>query len=112
MCLATAYNIKDHDSVILEYVSKIEVDGDKVILTDATKLEFRNNGQWKKVESKHGIVPVGIVPPPIQAYIDENFPVCGVSELKHGRRSYEVELNNGIDLTFDDSDFFLTDYDD
>ena len=34
MCLATAYNIKDHDSVILEYVSKIEVDGDKVILTD------------------------------------------------------------------------------
>lgn len=84
----------------------------KVILTDATKLEFRNNGQWKKVESKHGIVPVGIIPPPIQAYIDENFPVCGVSELKHGRRSYEVELNNGIDLTFDDSDFFLTDYDD
>ena len=34
MCLATAYNVKDHDSVILEYVSKIEVDGDKVILTD------------------------------------------------------------------------------
>ena len=26
--------MKDHDSVILEYVSRIEVDGDKVILTD------------------------------------------------------------------------------
>ena len=34
MCLATAYNVKDHDGVILEYVSRIEVDGDKVILTD------------------------------------------------------------------------------
>lgn len=84
----------------------------KVILTDATKLEFHGDGRWKVLESKHGIIPAEIVPQPIRDYITENFPGCSVSELKHGRRSYKVELNNGIDLTFDNRDFFLTDYDD
>ncbi len=84
----------------------------KVILTDATKLEFHGNGSWKAIESKLGTVPSEIVPQPIRNYITENFPGCSVSEIKHGRRSYEVELNNGIDLTFDNRDFFLTDYDD
>lgn len=34
MCLATAYRTSDPDSVILEYVSKVEVEDGKVILTD------------------------------------------------------------------------------
>ncbi|MCD7882583.1 MAG: CooT family nickel-binding protein [Lachnospiraceae bacterium] len=33
MCLATVYSKKEY-SVILEYVSKIEVDGDLITLTD------------------------------------------------------------------------------
>lgn len=34
MCLATAYSTSGPDSVILEYVSKVEVEDGKVILTD------------------------------------------------------------------------------
>ena len=34
MCLSTAYRTKDPDSIIMEYVSKIEVRGNQVILTD------------------------------------------------------------------------------
>lgn len=34
MCLATAYRTDAPDSVILEYVSKVEIDGDKITLID------------------------------------------------------------------------------
>lgn len=34
MCLSTAYRTSDPDSIIMEYVSKIEVKGDQITLTD------------------------------------------------------------------------------
>ncbi|MCC8101992.1 MAG: CooT family nickel-binding protein [Clostridiales bacterium] len=34
MCLATVYAKNESDSIILEYVSKIEVDGHRITLTD------------------------------------------------------------------------------
>ena len=34
MCLATAYRTNVPDSVILEYVSKVEVHGNQITLTD------------------------------------------------------------------------------
>jgi predicted RNA-binding protein len=34
MCLATAYRTDDPESIILEYVSKLEVRDNQVILTD------------------------------------------------------------------------------
>ncbi len=34
MCLSTVYSNQDPDNVIMEYVSKIAIDGDKITLTD------------------------------------------------------------------------------
>ena len=34
MCLATVININQPDSIVLEYVSKIEVNGNQITLTD------------------------------------------------------------------------------
>ena len=34
MCLATVVNIIQPDSIVLEYVSKIEVNGNQITLTD------------------------------------------------------------------------------
>ncbi len=34
MCLATAYRTDAPDSVILEYVSKVEINGDEITLID------------------------------------------------------------------------------
>lgn len=34
MCLATVVNINQADSIILQYVSKIEVNGNQITLTD------------------------------------------------------------------------------
>lgn len=43
MCLATAVNVNHPDSILLEYVSKIEVNGNKITLTDVM-------GEQKTVE--------------------------------------------------------------
>ncbi len=34
MCLATVVNINQPDSIVLQYVSKIEVNGNQITLTD------------------------------------------------------------------------------
>ena len=34
MCLATVVNINQPDSIVLEYVNKIEVNGNQITLTD------------------------------------------------------------------------------
>lgn len=34
MCLATVVNLNQPDSIVLQYVSRIEVSGDKITLTD------------------------------------------------------------------------------
>ena len=34
MCLSTVYKATEPDSIIMEYVSKIQVDGDRITLTD------------------------------------------------------------------------------
>lgn len=34
MCLATVVNINQPDSIVLEYVSRIEVNGNQITLTD------------------------------------------------------------------------------
>ena len=34
MCLSTVYKASEPDSIIMEYVSKIQVDGDRITLTD------------------------------------------------------------------------------
>lgn len=43
MCLATVVNINQPDSIVLEYVSKIEVNGNQITLTDVM-------GEQKMVE--------------------------------------------------------------
>ncbi len=34
MCLSTVYSVQHPDEMIMEYVSKIKVDGDQITLTD------------------------------------------------------------------------------
>ena len=43
MCLATVVNINQPDSIVLQYVSKIEVNGHQITLTDVM-------GEQKTVE--------------------------------------------------------------
>ena len=58
MCLATAYNTSEADSIILEFVSRIEVDGNKIILTDVMGDTKTVEGTISMVDLTGGVVKI------------------------------------------------------
>lgn len=82
-----------------------------VVFDNGTELEFNKDGEWIKVEQKHAPLPKGIVPAAIQEYVKTYYPKAKIMEIKREHREYEVELNNGIELTFS-KDFKLIKVDD
>ena len=58
MCLSTAYKTDDQDSIIMEYVSKIEVDGSLITLTDVLGDTKTVEGTIKMVDLTGGVVKI------------------------------------------------------
>ena len=86
-----------------------------VVLNDYTKIEFRLNNEWKKVDCEHSTtftaVPATIVPEQITAYVNANFPGAIIKKLEKNLRGWEIELNNGLELKFN-SNFKVMEIDD
>ena len=86
-----------------------------VVLNDFTKIEFRLNNEWKKVDCEHSTtftaVPATIVPEQITAYVNTNFPGAIIKKLEKKFRGWEIELNNGLELKFN-SNFKVMEIDD
>jgi len=86
-----------------------------VVLNDYTKIEFRRNNEWKKVDCEHSTtftaVPATLVPEQITAYVTANFPNAIIKKLEKNFRSWEIELNNGLELKFN-SNFKVLEIDD
>lgn len=81
-----------------------------VVLRNGTKLEFDKKGNLTEIDCKRGIVPVRLIPRPIRIYLRNNYPHQPVKKLEIKKKEYEVELANGLDLTFN-KHFQLTDID-
>jgi len=73
----------------------------EVFFADGRKVEFDGRGQWKEIDCKHSRVPAGTVPAAILAHIDSNYNGRYVTEISRDRRDYEVQLDGGLELTFD-----------
>lgn len=58
MCLSTAYRTSDPDSVIMEYVSGINVDGDQITLTDVMGDKTTVEGKLVMVDLTGGVVKI------------------------------------------------------
>lgn len=98
--------IKNHFADQSVAVAKMETEfmdrSYDVIFTNGDKVEFDKKGKWTKVDCKHGQVPQGIIPMPIQKYIAKNYPDAKVIKIElTDRKGYEVDLNNGLDIEFD-----------
>ena len=78
-----------------------------VILTDGTNLEFNKSGDWTEVDCQTRPIPVGIAPSSIQTYVLTNFPESFITKIKKERKNYDIELNSGLELTFDQNGNFL-----
>lgn len=71
-----------------------------VVLRNGTKLEFDKKGNLTEMDCKQGIVPSQLIPQPIKNYLKENYRGEAVRKIELNKKEYEVELTNGIDLTF------------
>ena len=91
-----SYATKDDDLILPDYT---------VVLVSGVKIEF------DKIESKVDGVPAGLIPEQIRKYVRENYHDVAYVEYEIGRRTYEVKLSNGIELTFN-SRFALIGIDD
>ena len=58
MCLSTAYSIQDPDTVIMEYISKISVDGDQIKLTDVMGEEKTVTGKVTYVDLTGAVIKI------------------------------------------------------
>lgn len=71
-----------------------------VVLQNGTKLEFDKKGNLTEIDCKQSIVPDQLIPQAIRNYLMENYPAQAVKKLEMNKNEYEVELANGLDLTF------------
>lgn len=83
----------------------------EVFFTNGNKVEFDKNGRWKEIDCKYSRIPNNALPTEISRYISANFPDRYAKEIDRDKRTYEVKLNNGLELKFD-LKFRLIGYDD
>jgi len=86
-----------------------------VVLNDNTKIEFRLNNEWKKVDCEHSTtytsVPAELVPEQIKAHVTANFPNIIIKKLEKKFAGWEIELSNGLEVKYNNS-FKVTEIDD
>lgn len=74
--------------------------GYEVVFSNGNKIEFDAQGQWTDVECKQGTVPDALVPAAVRQHLSTNYPQARVIKLERNTRRTEVELSNGLELTF------------
>ena len=71
-----------------------------VVLQNGTKLEFDKKGNVTEIDCKQGAVPEKLIPQAIHTYLQENYSGQTVRKIEFNKNEYELELSNGIDITF------------
>ena len=97
-----SFATKDDDIILPDYT---------VVLVSGVRITFNNDGSLEKIESKVDGVPAGLIPVQIREYVRHNYHDVAYVEYEVGRRTYEVKLSNGMELTFN-SKFALIGIDD
>lgn len=82
-----------------------------VLFAGGTKLEFTDKGEWKEIKCKYATVDEKFIPEQILNYVNATYTGTKCVKIERGKNGYEVELTNGLELTFD-RNFVLIDIDD
>lgn len=95
-------------------VSYIKIDKDifqsptyEATLTDGTEIEFDSRGEWVDVDCKKNEVPDTFIPSTVAKYVRDNFAGQTIVQIERGRKGYQVELSNGLEVKFDTFGGFL-----
>ncbi len=79
----------------------------KVWFPDKLKIKFDRKGDWKEVDGNRHPIPTRFIPERIMTYIRKSFPNNEVVKIEKDRKSYEVEISNGLELEFDTDGNFI-----
>ena len=78
-----------------------------VYLSDGSKVEFTANNEWKKITCPGKGVPSALVPTAITNYVKSNYQSALIYKIDKNYNTYEVQLNNGVELNFGSNGQFL-----
>lgn len=96
-----SYAVVDDDLIRPDYT---------VRLANGVEVQFDNSGALEKISARTG-VPASVVPVQIADYVKANYPETIIIDYEVGRREYDVELTNGLELKFN-SKFHIIGLDD
>ncbi len=83
----------------------------EVVFVQGTKVEFNSKGEWREIDCKYAVLDKKFVPKQIQDYVESHWPGMNFVRIEKGKMGYEVDITNGLELTFD-SKFNLIEIDD
>lgn len=72
-----------------------------VRLADGMKIEFDGAGNWTEVDCRGREVPAGMIPEAVRNYVRRTYPDSKIVEAENKTNKFKVELNDGLELTFD-----------
>ena len=78
-----------------------------VYLSDGSKVEFTANNEWKKISCPGKGVPSALLPTAITNYVKSNYNSALIYKIEKNYNTYEVQLNNGVELHFGSNGQFL-----
>lgn len=90
---------------------KADRDDYEVAYENGESVEFTRKGEWKSIDCKFKPVPEALIPAAIKERIATNYPNASIIKISKDRKGYEVELNNGLDIEFNNR-FVIVDIDD
>lgn len=89
----------------------------EVILDNGYEIDFYSDGRWQEIDSRHAILPEeliqGVLPEKIRNYLEEEYPLAGVSAIERSEAGYNIEIaaTPAIDLYFDPMGNVTTEWD-
>ena len=83
----------------------------QTVLNQHFKHQNDKKGNVTEIDCKQGAaVPGKLIPQAISKYLQNNYPRQTVRKIEFNKNEYEVELTNGLDITFNKR-FQVTDID-
>ena len=76
-------------------------------LSDGIELEFNSKGEWIEIDCKNKAVPAIFIPNTIVKYMQKNYGGHKIIKIERDRKGYELTLENGLEVDFDQFGGFL-----
>ena len=101
-----------------DQVGRVRMQNDSVITAQATQIimhhqvrrqlgSINSKGEWLEIDCKNKSVPSTFIPQAISKYMKANYNGHKTVKIERNRKGYELTLENGLEVDFDQFGGFL-----